>query len=205
MKEISQSQFETEVLNATAPVLVDFYAPWCGPCRFIAPVLDEIRRLAETETANRQLFDALHAELRQYRDGFLVEGLHLPTIRDLMSLLDDLESVRCQVGALLPGRTGATGRARGEVARALERTEQNIENSVHFVREILSRLDVEEIGAGEGAFNRALHRQVGVEPAAGPEQEGQIASVVRCGFLWRARTLRPAEVIVRRSVAGPPS
>ncbi len=44
IKQVSNDSFDADVLKADNPVLVDYWAEWCGPCKLIAPILDEVSR-----------------------------------------------------------------------------------------------------------------------------------------------------------------
>ncbi len=60
-------------------------------------ISQQMQRLNSVESANAKLFDALHAELKGYKDNFLFDALQKPFIRDLVSLFDDLSAMHEQI------------------------------------------------------------------------------------------------------------
>jgi thioredoxin 1 len=54
-KTVTDASFQSDVLGASGPVLVDFWAEWCGPCRMIAPALEEISREMESQVTIAKL------------------------------------------------------------------------------------------------------------------------------------------------------
>lgn len=88
---ISDAEFEQEVMKADVPVLVDFWAPWCGPCKMVAPILDKIAK----EYAGKLVVAKVNTdENAEYAMKYGVQGI--PT----MLLLFNGKIVNRQVGAL---------------------------------------------------------------------------------------------------------
>jgi thioredoxin 1 len=88
--DVTDASFEAHVLKSDKAVLVDFWATWCGPCKMVAPVLDEIAgEHAETLTVAKLDIDANPATARDY------QVMSIPT----MILFKNGEPVKQIVGA----------------------------------------------------------------------------------------------------------
>jgi len=75
IKHISDATFDTEVLQSDKPVLVDYWAEWCGPCKMIAPILDEV---SQTYKDKLQIAKMNVDENREIPGKFGIRGI--PTL-----------------------------------------------------------------------------------------------------------------------------
>ena len=91
IKHLSDASFEADVLKASTPVLVDYWAEWCGPCKMIAPILDEV---AGTYQGKLQIAKMNVDENREIPAKFGIRGI--PTLM----LFKDGQLAATKVGAL---------------------------------------------------------------------------------------------------------
>ena len=91
IKKISDASFSEQVLNAAGPVLVDYWAEWCGPCRMIAPLLDD----AAKDYGNRITIAKVNVD----ENPKTPRDYHVRGIPTLM-LFKDGQVVATQVGAV---------------------------------------------------------------------------------------------------------
>ena len=91
IKNISDASFEADVLQSSLPVLVDYWAEWCGPCRSMAPVLDELATQYEGKV---QIAKMNVDENREVPAKFGIRGI--PTLM----MFKDGQLAQTQVGAV---------------------------------------------------------------------------------------------------------
>ena len=148
---------------------------------------------------NQKLFDALHDELRGYKDGFLLEVLHRPLIRDLILLYDDLAELHRRTSIFLadfkPGvETPEVLAARNQ----LQVLATNLDHIVDSLIEVLARMDVRRVEPSSGKLDKINHRVLKSEPAETQADDLTLSATLKPGFLWRERTIRAEEVIVKK-------
>ena len=164
-------------------------------------LIAELRALLELKTGvNQRMFDALHEELKDYKDDFLLESVHRPVIRDLITLYDDLVEIHRQMAAAVVEATedaelGSSPQALMDRMRTLA---TNIEHKMDFIIEVLARLEVAPLLAGTGKLDKVTQRAVALEQAETAEEDGDVVRSIKRGFSWKNRVVRAEEVVVKK-------
>jgi molecular chaperone GrpE (heat shock protein) len=160
----------------------------------------DLRSLLEgRNTVSQSMFAALHEELKGYKDGFLLDSVHRPIIRDLISLFDDITEIQRQVGTAIAAAAKSELCAAGrELIERLRIIEINLEHNLGFISEVLNRLEVTLMPSHTGKLDKQTQRAVAVELAEDPDEDTSVVRSVKRGFLWKDRIFRAEEVVIKK-------
>jgi molecular chaperone GrpE (heat shock protein) len=160
---------------------------------------EALRSLLDQKSGvNQRMFAALHEELKGYKDGFLLESVHKPIIRDLISLFDDLTAIHRQMQETVVDAAKSPGIAGAALLERLKTIDMNIEHNCEFLIEVLARLEVTPLPVGAGKLDMVSQRALAVEIAEDPDEDGDIVRTLKRGFMWKGRVFRPEEVVMKK-------
>lgn len=161
-------------------------------------LMSDLRAIVEARnTVSQNMFSALHQELKGYKDGFLLQTVHRPIIRDLVTLYDDVAELHRQLSEIAPSPTEGNAE-QNPILDRIRQVATNMANNMHFILEVLDRLEVTVMPLGPEKLDKLTQKAVNVEVAASAEEDGAVVRCVKRGFLWKEAILRPEEVVIKR-------
>ena len=167
----------------------------------VPKILAEAKQaLEQRNTVNRAMFEALHAELKTYKDAFLLEAVLRPVIRDLISLYDDISEIHRQLALALASQEQRGGLAGGSLMffETVAAPSKQLEHNRDAILEVLERLDVTLVPSVPGKLDKLTQRAVAIETTAIPEEDLEVVKVTKHGFLWKERVIRAEEVVIKK-------
>ena len=156
--------------------------------------------IEQRDAVSQQLFNSLHQELKGYKDQFILEILHKPIIRDLITLFDDLSELQRQMAANVAEQGARETSSKSDLVLADHLNDfcMNLNHVSHFLLEILARMEVSRAPDSTGKWDREKHHAVGVEMAGSAEEDGEIVRSCKPAFVWRGRVVRTEEVVIKK-------
>ncbi len=194
IEALARAQFEqVDVLDRVEKVMMHQTA--------VPKILAETKAAIEQRNVvNRAMFEALHAELKTYKDAFLLEAVLRPVIRDLISLYDDISEIHRQFSLALRSQQ-QRGTLSGSALVFFENVaapSEQLEHNRDSILEVLERLDVILMPVGAGKLEKQFQRAVTVEFTQDPDQDHEVVKVTKRGFLWKDRVIRAEEVVIKK-------
>jgi molecular chaperone GrpE (heat shock protein) len=122
-----------------------------------------------------------------------------PIIRDLISVYDDMFEIHRQLTATIS--SFEEKEIVGGAICLIENMRQavnNLDHNVHFILEVLERLDVSQTQTNIGKLDKRTQKAVAVETTDNPDTDQEIVKILKRGFQWKDRIMRPEEVIIRK-------